>query len=338
MKRVINGLALVTMLFLAACQPIQPQADTSTAKPDATATIPEVTITASDYAFDLPSELPTGLVSLTLTNAGKVNHHGIVMRLKDGVTLDQLKTVLQAPQGDFTTVSDLSLFLPDTGPGLSNQATVEMQPGNWVILSVAMGDFADPRPDWVKGSLAPFTVKESTHQVSAPKTDLVLTIGNDDADMSAEVSPGEHTIQVVNGSDKPDGWAFFIRLEGDTKVEDILSMFDALFSGQQPAKMAEFTPVGGLMGYNLSKSFYTTVDFTPGNYAVITSINAQGFPYTGLAKTFIVKGEANANSREQAAFPEGIFATSVISTEVSDESLQGNVGDWQVSFAHKDAL
>ncbi|MFN8445353.1 MAG: hypothetical protein U0175_31480 [Caldilineaceae bacterium] len=333
--RMITSVLLIFLFVLTACHPIQPPTAEITPGLSDTST-PQITITASDYAFDLPAELPSGLISLTLKNEGQVNHHGIVMRLKDGITQDQLKSVLQAPQGDFTTVSDLSFFLPDTGPGLSNQATVELAQGNWVILSVSL-DSPDHAPDWVHGSLQPFTVTESSNSAAAPQADLVLTIGNDDADMPAEVSAGQHTIQVVNGSDKADGWAFFIRLEGDTKVEDILPMFDALFSGKQPAKMAEFTPVGGLMGYNLSKSFYTTVDFAPGNYAVITSINAQGFPYTGLAKTFTVKGGANASASEQAAFPEGIFATSVLSTEVSDESLQGNVGDWQVSFAHKDA-
>ena len=313
-----SSFLLLILLLLTACQPIQP-ATTDVSPAAGGATLPEVTITASDYAFDLPAELPSGLVALTLKNEGQVNHHGIVMRLKDGVTLDQFKAVLQAPEPDFTTVSDLSLFLPDTGPGLSNQATVDMQSGNWVILSVSL-DSPDHAPDWVHGSLHPFTVIESSNNAAAHQADLVLTIGNDDADMPTEVSAGQHTIQVVNGSDKPDGWAFFIRLEGDTKVEDILPMFDALFSGQQPAKMAEFTPVGGLMGYNLSKSFYTTIDFTPGNYAVITSINAQGFPYSGLSKTFTVTAKANGVGNT-ALFPEGTFSATVTDAEISDSSL-----------------
>lgn len=286
-QMVTSSFLLLILFFVTACQPIQPAA-TDASPVAGSAELPQVTITASDYAFDLPAELPSGLVSLTLTNAGKVNHHGVVMRLPEGVTLDQVKGVLQDPQGDLASVYDLVFFLPDTGPGLSNQATVELAAGNWVILSVSM-DSPDHAPDWTHGSLQPFTVKAGNNNATAPQADLILTIGNDDADMPAEVSAGQHTIQVVNGSDQPDGWAFFIRLEGDTTVEDIMPMFDALFSGQQPEKMAEFTPVGGLMGYHLSDSFYTTVDFTPGNYAVITSINAQGFPYTGLSETFTVK-------------------------------------------------
>lgn len=281
-----SSFLLLILLFCTACQPIQPAA-TDVSPAASGATLPEVTITASDYAFDLPAELPSGWVSLTLTNAGKVNHHGVVMRLPEGVTLDQVKGVLQEPQGDLASLYDLVFFLPDTGPGLSNQATVELAPGNWVILSVSM-DSPDHTPDWTHGSIQPFTVKESGNNATAPQADLILTIGKDDADMPTEVSAGQHTIQVVNGSDQPDGWAFFIRLEGDTTVADIMPMFDALFSGKQPEKMAEFTPVGGLMGYHLSDSFYSTVAFTPGNYAVITSINSQGFPYTGLSKTFTV--------------------------------------------------
>lgn len=51
-----------------------------------------------------------------------------------------------------------------------------------------------------------------------------------------------------------------------------------------------------------------------------------GFPYTGLAKTFTVKAEANAgdNADQAVYFPEGIFAASVISAEISDDALKGN--------------
>ena len=53
--------------------------------------------------------------------------------------------------------------------------------------------------------------------------------------------------------------------------------------------MPIISTVGGLMGYNLSDSFYTTINFEPGNYAIITNINGQDFPYAGLYKTLTVK-------------------------------------------------
>lgn len=252
--------------------------------------IPQVTITAQDFAFAMPDALPAGLVSLTLKNEGKANHHALVAHLKEGATLDQVQAVLQDPQGDASTISDLSFFMPDTDPGASNQATVNLQPGNWVIVSFSVSDMSgqDPTPDWAKGSLKPFTVTGEA-AAAVPAANLVLTIGNDTFDMPSELAAGPQTIQVVNHSDKKDAYAFFVKLGDNTTVADILAMFDAFFSGQQPEKMVEFHPVGGLMGHDVSQSYYTTIDFTPGNYAVMTSINANEFPYSGLSKTFTVK-------------------------------------------------
>jgi len=76
-------------------------------------------------------------------------------------------------------------------------------------------------------------------------------------------------------------------------MDDVLAMFDAFFSGQEMdmSNMPVFHPVGGLMGYNLGDSYYTTVNLTPGNYTAISSVGAPEFPYTGFSKDFIVPGE-----------------------------------------------
>lgn len=107
--------------------------------------------------------------------------------------------------------------------------------------------------------------------------------------MPSELQAGQQTIQVVNDSGEKQGYVLFVKPGGDTRVEDILAMFNAFFAGQQPEKMADFHAVGGLMGHDLGQSYYTIIDFAPGNYAVISSINATDFPYSGLAKSFTVK-------------------------------------------------
>jgi len=272
---------------------IQPQASNTLIRTAAPSNaIPQVTIIAKDFAFAMPDEVPAGLVSLTLKNEGQANHHAIIMRMKEGMTLDDLMAVLKKPQGDPSTTSDLSIFMPDTEPGASNQATIALQPGNWAIFSVSMSDPTgqDQMPDWAKGSIKQFKVTgDATASAPPLHADLVLTIGKDDFAMPSALKAGKQTIQVVNASGKKQGYAFFVKLGGDTTVEDILAMFDAFFSGKQPAKMADFHTVGGLMGHDLGQSYYTTIDFTPGNYAVISSIKATDFPYSGMAKTFTVK-------------------------------------------------
>src|SRR4051812_3750875 len=79
----------IAAILLAACQPVHPEtpmpsdsATTATAEPAEEATtepsaeIPQITVKAQDFAFDMPDDLPAGLVSITFTNEGKTNHHG----------------------------------------------------------------------------------------------------------------------------------------------------------------------------------------------------------------------------------------------------------------------
>jgi len=267
------------------------------AKPAAAPTLPaaspnvaQVSIIAKDFAFDLPDEISSGWTSLTLTNEGKSDHHAIVSRLKEGVTLDQVKAELIKPDGDQSKVSDLGFFMPDTNPGSSNQATVNLMPGTWLIFSVSRSDFKDPTPDWARGSIKQFKVVGNPTTASpALQPDVTVTIGKDNFDMPSELEAGKHVIEVVNNSGAPNGYAFFIKLEGDGTMKDVMASFDAMFAGKQPEKMVEMKAVGGLMANNLGQTFYTGVDLQPGNYAIITNINATGFPYSGLSKSFTVK-------------------------------------------------
>ncbi len=307
------GLAVLILFALNACVAVQPKTETTT-EPElsASSALPEITITARDFAFDLPAEIPSGWVSLTLKNEGQVNHHGIVMRLLEGVTVEDALAAMDNPQADQSETSDLQFFMPDTDPGSSNQATVEFAPGHWVILSVSMdgqsiGASEEPVPDYALGSIQEFDVVDQSAMASPPYADLSLTVSKDAVDFPDQVEPGQHTIEVVNDSGQENGYAFILRMEGDTTIDDVLAMFDALFSGQEMdmSSMPVFHAVGGLMAYNLSDHYYTNVDMQPGNYTIITSNGANEFPYSGETKDFVVFGdEASSSSSQNATIPE----------------------------------
>ena len=305
----------------------------ASAAPEAGAALPEIAITARDFAFDMPAEIPSGWVSLTLTNEGEVNHHGIVMRLLDGVTMDDALAAMGDEEGDQTEISDLEFFLPDTDPGSSNQATVEMAPGHWIIFSVSMDASTDGEmtSDVARGSIAEFDVVESDAVAAPPEADLTLTIGADDFDLPAEMTAGQHTIQIVNDSGQENGYAFILKMEDGTTMDDVMAMFDALFSGQEMdmENMPVFYAVGGLMAYNLGDSYYTTVDLTPGDYTVISSIGGTEFPYAGVNKSFTVAGDAAATddgAGATAEIPEVVIEVSEDGIMVPDTIPGGIVG------------
>jgi hypothetical protein len=81
--------------------------------------IPEITITTKDYGFEAPAEIEAGLVTINLVNEGQEPHHAQVVRLNDGVTLDQFNAALQ--EGE-TAAFPLISFVGGPGlvdPGLS---------------------------------------------------------------------------------------------------------------------------------------------------------------------------------------------------------------------------
>jgi hypothetical protein len=80
---------LMIALLLGACGPAANSQAASVAQ------IPQITIKAADYAFDAPAQIEAGLVTITLVNDGREPHHAQIIRLNDGVTLEQLQTAFR---------------------------------------------------------------------------------------------------------------------------------------------------------------------------------------------------------------------------------------------------
>ena len=93
--------SVFVLALAAACGGDKPAGDTpagGTATPPAADVDPNVlTITARDYAFDAPAEVPAGLTTIRLVNQGPSLHHVQLVKLDDGKTL---KDFLEALKGE----------------------------------------------------------------------------------------------------------------------------------------------------------------------------------------------------------------------------------------------
>ncbi len=96
---------------------------------------------------------------------------------------------------------------------------------------------------------------------------------------------------MTNAGSAENGFVFFLKLGGDTTMDDILAMFEALLHDREAMsdEMPEFSAAGGLMTNTVSDTYWTTLDLEPGNYVAVSSIGGNEFPYSGLAKYFTVK-------------------------------------------------
>ena len=99
---------------------------------------PQITISASAQGLAVPSEVPGGLVDITLeteadeaAGAENVGHHLVIARLNDGVTLEE---AMAAGDAAFTTMMTVKGGNGTIAAGESLEMTLDLQPGNYFVL------------------------------------------------------------------------------------------------------------------------------------------------------------------------------------------------------------
>src|SRR5687767_1046211 len=115
--------------------------------------IPEVVIKTKDYAFEAPDQIEAGLVSITMVNDGQEPHHAQMIRLNDGVTLEQFQTAMQESEAAAMALMTLVGRPGLVDPGLSTQVTLELKPGQYVLLCFVPSH--DGVPHLAKGMVKP---------------------------------------------------------------------------------------------------------------------------------------------------------------------------------------
>lgn len=290
-------LALVTTaalgLGLAAC-----------AGQPAAATIPEVAITAGDYSFTAPDSVAGGLVRMTMTNTGKEDHHGQLVRLKEGVTVAQFESTLQSALQAVPTEGEAAFFkvfeivtfmggLPGAAPGKQSEVVQDLEAGQYVLVCFVPSP--DGTPHIAKGMIRPLTVTAATtKRPPEPQAKATVELNNFAFIGVPELAAGKTILKVVNKGTEPHEM-LVMRLKGITPVQlqQILSAPPPP-PGTAPPGPPPFEFAGGFNGIAPGGSGWTTLDLTPGEYALVCFIPSpanQGKPHLamGMFTSFTVK-------------------------------------------------
>jgi len=128
---------------------------------DAAAALPrtEKTITAREYAFDLPP-LRAGRSTIAFSNAGREIHHAIMFPIAQGKTFDDVKTFI-ASEGEPAGPPPVD-FEKGTGtlivdPGTSYVTDIDLAPGDYAVVCF-INDRAGGPPHAAKGMVQQITV------------------------------------------------------------------------------------------------------------------------------------------------------------------------------------
>lgn len=235
--------------------------------PTPTAEVPRVEIVATEFAFDMPDEVPAGVVDLTLRNDGSQSHHAQLARLNDGVTLEQFQAALQEGEA---AAFPLITFVGGPGPitlGEDQTVTLDLDPGQYVALCL-IPDSADGVPHLAKGMMRPFVVTDEQVTVEVPTPEGTIELA-DFSFVLPDSFDGKGTFAVTNVGAQPHEMGIGRLADGKT-LDDVAAWFDDT-AGPPP-----YTDAGGFQSIAAGSTGYVELDLDPGNYFAICFIPDPG--------------------------------------------------------------
>lgn len=250
-----------------------PEAEPAAAEPTA------VTVTATDYAFDMPAELEAGLVTFEMPNRGKEIHHAQLVRLNPGADFDDALAAL--------TEEDLETFFQQVSvvggvgivpPDSSAASTVNLEAGDYALICGIPSE-DDGVPHFAKGMVSQFTVTGQA-PVATPRLDTVGEVTLDDFAFGLP-DDLEGTLAVTNTGEQPHEM-LLVQLAEGVSLEDALAALEGPppTDGPPPA-----IPAGGMQALMPGDTGYLDLStLAPGRYGLVCFVPdpASGKPHVEL--------------------------------------------------------
>jgi hypothetical protein len=226
------------------------------------ATPAPVTITATDYKFELPASIPAGVVRLDLQNHGKEFHQAQLVRLEDGKTVADLAAAMKhegPPPAWLKFVGGPN----GIAPGQEAAGTAWLPAGKYAVLCLIPGP--DGVPHVMKGMVQPFEVTAGTSTaMDLPAAGDTIRMTDYAFQMSRPLTPGRHQIRVENGGPQPHELVL-LRLAPGKTVQDFATWATTgAMKGPPPAM-----PLGGVAVLDSGLSGEFPAELTPGEYGLI---------------------------------------------------------------------
>ena len=306
--RIIAPAILVGAAVLSSCRESEPEPEA--AAPDTTPARPVVDVTAVDYAFQAPDEIPSGWATFRMHNEGAEPHFLLLTRMPAGKTIEDYgqdvgavfdevwKELRSGAIGKQEAGEKLGRLLPEWyltsatamgGPGLlapggTGETTVNLEPGYYIMecyVKTAEGEFHA-----ALGMVRPLIVTDSPSGEAAPEADTRVTLTNDAIDAPSTMTPGRHTIAVHFTEHLPYGLGndvHLARLDGisaDTLARWMDWMDERGLAAPAPAPF-----LGGAEEGPAGTTAYFTVEVDPGRYAWVTETD----PARGMVQEVVVE-------------------------------------------------
>ncbi|MEJ2320528.1 MAG: hypothetical protein P8Y21_14485 [Gemmatimonadales bacterium] len=297
---------IVASALLTACAPSDEAGESA-----ATMEPMVVEVTAKDFDFELPRQIPSGWVTVRLENTGEQEHFLYVYRLPDDVTFQQFREEamgafgrvwnayatgeLDRAEAEAAFAEELpEYFFTDltpsggvalTEPGETAQSTLYLEPGTYVVecyVKTPQGTYHTER-----GMQKQLTVTEAASDAPEPQADARITLSNYEIALEGELGAGTRTV-AVHVADTPEGFMAhdlnLIRLDEGTSLDEVVAWMDGMNLDQFRAPAPGYS-LGGVEHMAAGKTAYMTVELVPGRYAWVS----EAYGSRGMVREFTVE-------------------------------------------------
>jgi len=234
--------AILILPMLSAC--------TVTGGEDVGSDIPEVLIEATDAGYTVPAEVPSGIVAFKLVGEGE----GILARLNEGVTLEEVNEALTQPD-PFAAIGLLSL-LGGSSSAVDDRVTLDLKPGQHILIMFASGG---PPVTY------PFMAEEPSG-ATAPTADVTADLVNFNFAIPAEIATGPKVWQISNKGDQWHEMAI-VKLNEGVTIDDLLATMGE--SAGPPEGPPPYEQIAIWTPNSPGETGWVTWDLAPGEYTVI---------------------------------------------------------------------
>jgi len=238
--------------------------DTTAAEGEAQPT--QIDVTMTDFALDIPSEIPAGHVRVTAANDGAVEHHLILAKLKEGVTIDELLQTMATDQAAGEAMIEYRGGPNGVAPGTSESVQMNLDPGDYIALCVIPD--AEGVAHVAHGMFAPVTVTgdEAPADLAAIEVEATISLVDYDFTMT-DGFDGKGLVLATVNAPQPHEVAVYRIGEGGS-MDEFMKML-ARDPSITPEIASRYTLTGGLTPIASGMSAIIEFDLEPGDYVFI---------------------------------------------------------------------
>ena len=248
--------AVLLVCLLAACGPQQPP------EPNV------VTITARDFGYEAPDQIPAGVTTVRMVNAGAEPHHAVIARIDAGRTVDELLEEYKTENYWPEYVSYVG-GPGDAIPGDTSSITLQFEPGQYVLLCFIPSP--DGAPHLMKGMTRMLEVVESEGQLAAePTPDVTVQLADYAFGFSGPIPSGDVTFRIENAGPQVHDMVI-IQTEPGKSATEFLEWLEGGEQGPPPGHI-----VRGMTGMDAGRHASFTAYLEPGTYTVLCWVPDRG--------------------------------------------------------------